>query len=155
MAFYYQHAQPSTLFRAIAGVLIVFCPMLAIGLYFDGYDLTRLLLGLGVFIVVPMIILALFHALTVRVSANWIEMSFGIGLIRKRIAIMDIESSSDVTNRWYYGRGIRKIQSGWMFNVSGFDAVEIRCGNGRRFRIGTDEPRKLLKAIESATAAKA
>ena len=154
MAFYYQHTQPCRLLRMITGLSVLFSLMLVIGLYFDGYDLAQALPGMGLFIIALFLVLALFHALTVRVSEDRIDLSFGIGLIRKRIAIEDIESSSDVKNRWYYGWGIRKIKSGWMFNVSGFDAVEIRCGNGRRFRIGTDEPRKLLKAIESATAAK-
>lgn len=154
MVIHYQHTQPCGLLRAMVVLLLVFCPMLAIGLYVDGYDFANAFPEVGVFFIVPVLILALFHGLTVRVSSDWIDLSFGIGIIRKRIAIKDIESSSDVKNRWYYGWGIRRIQSGWMFNVSGLDAVEVKLGNGRRFRIGTDEPGRLLKAIESATAGK-
>jgi hypothetical protein len=36
----------------------------------------------------------------------------------------------------------------WVYNVSGFDAVEIQMRNGRIKRIGTDEPRKLEQAIQ-------
>jgi hypothetical protein len=36
------------------------------------------------------------------------------------------------------------------FNVSGFDAVLIRRTGGKTFLLGTDEPRKLVAAIESA-----
>ena len=54
-------------------------------------------------------------------------------------------------NRWYNGWGIRLIPRGWIFNVSGFDAVEIQMKNGRRYRIGTDEPEALLAAIQSVT----
>ncbi len=36
---------------------------------------------------------------------------------------------------------------GWMFNVSGLDAVDIELKDGGRFRIGTDEPEELVRAI--------
>jgi hypothetical protein len=35
----------------------------------------------------------------------------------------------------------------WVWNVSGLDAVELTLRSGRRFRIGTDEPEELAKAI--------
>ena len=35
----------------------------------------------------------------------------------------------------------------WIFNVSGFGAVEIRMKNGKIYRIGTDEPKALESAI--------
>jgi len=34
-----------------------------------------------------------------------------------------------------------------MFNVSGLDAVEITLISGKRFRIGTDKPNKVVEAI--------
>jgi len=34
-----------------------------------------------------------------------------------------------------------------IFNISGFDAVEIKIKNNKRYRIGTDEPVKLESAI--------
>jgi hypothetical protein len=38
-----------------------------------------------------------------------------------------------------------------LYNVSGTDAVEIELRSGRRFRIGTDEPKVLAQAIQTAT----
>jgi hypothetical protein len=35
------------------------------------------------------------------------------------------------------------LLSGWLDNVSGFDAVAIQLSNGRQFCVGTDEPEKL------------
>lgn len=35
-----------------------------------------------------------------------------------------------------------------MYNVAGYDAVELELRSGRVFRIGTDEPDALLAAIE-------
>ncbi|MDY7014940.1 MAG: hypothetical protein SVX43_15355 [Cyanobacteriota bacterium] len=55
-----------------------------------------------------------------------------------------------VKNPWYYGWGIRLTPRGWLFNVSGLDAVEISLNSGRHFRIGTDRPRELERAIRRA-----
>ena len=37
----------------------------------------------------------------------------------------------------------------WLWNVSGFRAVELVFKDGKRFRIGTDEPESLIRAIEN------
>jgi len=37
-----------------------------------------------------------------------------------------------------------------IYNISGFDAVEIKMKDGKRYRIGTDEPKKLEVAITQA-----
>ena len=94
-------------------------------------------------------IVALFHSLTVHVSGEEIALSFGIGLIRKRFLIKTVKTASIVQNRWYHGWGIKRIKGGWLYNVGGWDAVEIQLENGRKNRIGTDEPEALLAAIES------
>jgi len=93
--------------------------------------------------------LVLFHSLSVRVSENDIVLTFGVGLIGKSFVVSDIQSAAIVRNRWYYGWGIKRIPGGWVYNVSGFDAVEIQLNDGRNYRIGTDEPEKLHAAIES------
>ena len=36
----------------------------------------------------------------------------------------------------------------WIFNVFGFNALEIQMKNGKIYRIGTDEPEKLETAIK-------
>jgi len=36
----------------------------------------------------------------------------------------------------------------WIFNVSGFDAIELTMKNGRIYCIGTDEPEKLEAVIK-------
>ncbi len=77
-----------------------------------------------------------------------------IGLIRKSFLVDELETAAAVRNRWYHGWGIRKILGGWLYNVSGFDAVELRLKHGGRYRIGTDQPAELLAAIESVMAAK-
>lgn len=92
----------------------------------------------------------LFDSLTVKVSRTCISLKFGIGLIRKRFALVDVQNATIVRNPWYYGWGIRLTPRGWLYNVSGLDAVEIQFRNGRKCRIGTDEPLELLAAVESS-----
>jgi hypothetical protein len=95
--------------------------------------------------------LLLFSALTVEVTMDKLLLSFGPGLIRKSFHIEDIRNAKVVRNPWYYGWGIRSTPHGWLFNVSGLDAVELELKNSRRFRIGTDDPQELLRAIQQAS----
>ena len=74
----------------------------------------------------------------------------GLGLIRRSFRIEDIQDVRVVRNLWYYGLGIRLTPQGWLFGVSGLDAVEIRLKDGRRFRIGAKEPQQLIAAIQAA-----
>ncbi|MBN1541411.1 hypothetical protein JW992_04635 [candidate division KSB1 bacterium] len=94
--------------------------------------------------------LVLLSTLSVKVGSETLIVSFGPGLIRKKFAIRDIRTARAVRNPWYYGWGIRLTPHGWMFNISGLDAVELELTNGRKFRIGTDDPLNLVAAIQSA-----
>ena len=94
-------------------------------------------------------ILASFASLQVIVDEKHLRIKFGYGIYQKKILLSDVQSAKTVKNHWYYGWGIR----GWLwpkmciYNVSGFDAVEIKMKNGKTYRIGTDEPKKLEQAI--------
>ena len=63
--------------------------------------------------------------------------------------LRDIASVRIVKNLWWYGWGIRfwLRPRMWIFNVSGFDAVEIVMRDHRVYRIGTDVPKDLEMAI--------
>ena len=43
--------------------------------------------------------------------------------------------------------GIHHTPYGWLYNVSGFDAVAITLRDGRKFAVGTDDPHGLITAI--------
>ncbi len=93
------------------------------------------------------IALVLFATLTTVVERGVLEVRFGPGLIRRRIKLSDIKDVHVVRNPWYCGWGIRWIGRGWLWNVSGYGAVELELRDGRRFRIGTDQPQELAKAL--------
>lgn len=98
-----------------------------------------------------LLLVVLFCCLTVSVDDRYLMASFGIGLFRRKILLSEIKSAETTKNKWYYGWGIRYLGTdGWMFNISGLDAVKLELKNGKKFRIGTDEPAKLVAALKSS-----
>jgi hypothetical protein len=98
--------------------------------------------------------LVLFASLTVVLWQDILEIRFGLGVIRKKFHLKDIESCQVVKNPWYYGWGIRPTPHGWLYRVSGSYAVEIRMKTSKRYRIGTDVPHELEEEIRRATEGK-
>ncbi len=104
--------------------------------------------------VIFLIILALvsFSSLNVKIDEEYLKIRFGYGIYSKSFLLKDIGQAKAVRNHWYYGWGIRL----WLwphtviYNVSGFDAVEIKMKNKKTYRIGTDEPKELESAIIQA-----
>jgi hypothetical protein len=105
-------------------------------------------------VVLLALVLLLFSSLTVRVDPEHVALRFGPGLIRKRFRTALILEAVPVRNRWWYGWGIRLTPHGWLFNVNGLDAVELRMADGHSYRIGTDEPDALAGAITAARKAR-
>jgi hypothetical protein len=141
----YSHTQPGTLMRAILGsvALAAFGALVFFGLRPEPVGLV----ASGATCLVMVVCLMLFHSLTVAVTDEAVQISFGPGLIRRSFRLSDIVSCAAVRNSWVYGWGIHMMRGGWVYNVSGFDAVELTFKDGRKARIGTDEPHKLSEAI--------
>ncbi|HEW79552.1 MAG TPA: hypothetical protein ENH34_06300 [Phycisphaerales bacterium] len=89
----------------------------------------------------------LMSSLNIKIDADFVRVIFGMGMFRKKFALKDIIYCKTVKNKWWHGWGIHMCGGGWLYNVSGFDAVEITMASGRKNRIGTDEPEKLAEAI--------
>lgn len=92
-----------------------------------------------------------FAWLTIDIQDGVLIARFGPGLIRKRVSLTMISTCIVVRNPWWYGWGIRWTPHGWLYNVSGLAAVELTLTDGRRLRIGTDEPERLCQAIAQAS----
>lgn len=141
----YQHTQPGHLMRIVLGSALLLMVGMAISIgshpaaYGFEFGSTLMILCLG-----------LFHSLSVTVTKESLTVAFGAGVIRKQFSLAEIEAAVQVRNPWFYGWGIRLTPSGWMYNVSGYDAVELQLKNGKRFRIGTDDPQGLLEALSHA-----
>lgn len=105
-------------------------------------------------IVTPLLLLTFvaFDGLTIRVTRNELVWRFGrFGFPRGRVALADIVSVTATRTTFWEGWGIRLTRRGWLYNVSGHDAVLIQRRNGKTFLLGTDEPRKLKAALDRAT----
>lgn len=143
----YEHTQPGTLIRVMLSCgLTLACVAAFTPIVQNGQPEYPALIPAGIL----MLCLSLFHSLNVRVTCNDISISFGAGLIHKEFMIGDVENATIVRTRWYHGWGIKKIWGGWLYNVSGFDAVQLTMRDGKIVQIGTDEPKQLLAAIQEA-----
>jgi hypothetical protein len=141
MSILYRHTQLGRLALAI-GV-----PVMAVAAALAFRDA---LAGGAIVSVVAVFILLSMFSLTTVVSDTDVHVWFGVGLIRRRIALNRITSTELVQNHWIYGWGVHWIPDGWLWNVSGLEGVELALVSGRRFRIGTDEPEQLAAAIQGA-----
>lgn len=101
-------------------------------------------------LIIVLLTISTFATLTVIVSKRAISLRFGVGIIRKKYQLDDIVGYKAVKNPWYYLLGIRYTPRGWLYAVSGNSAVELALRNGKYVRIGTDEPEKLIQALDRA-----
>ena len=137
----YEHSQPAgliVLVPVIAGIIVT---------AYLGFLLSNIasLSTCGILVVV----LFLFHKLTVSIDGMFIHVRFGPGIVGMKFRLDHIESCEVVRNPWYAGWGLRVLPRGYLLNIAGLDAVELRMKTGQTHRIGTDEPRVLCQAIET------
>ena len=90
----------------------------------------------------------LFGWLRVYITDRTLVVSFGVGLVKRRIPLDSIAESEVVRNKWWWGFGMRSTSTGWMYNVSGLDAVLLHLDDDKTFRVGTDDADGLAKALQ-------
>ncbi len=89
------------------------------------------------------------YRMTVSVENGKLIILSGTGHLRKVIDLSEVASCEPVQNKWWFGWGLRWIPGGWLINVSGWDAVELRYRSGGLLRVGTDEPWQLCDAVQA------
>jgi hypothetical protein len=97
--------------------------------------------------VILLICAIVFSKLTIKIDGESLEASFATGLIRKKVPLAEIAECEPIRIRWWYGWGIHLTPYGWLYNVSGLDAVVITLRNDGKFALGTDDPQGLVAAI--------
>ena len=139
----YHHKQTGWTLIALSAIIGAFAII--------GYVAGGSLDSLGLFaVILTIVVLLLFASLTVEVEAGNLLVLFGPGLVRRSIALQDIVDVRTVTHLRIYGWGIRWWPGRfWLWNVGGIHAVELTLKGGRHFRIGTDEPEALVRAIQN------
>lgn len=149
MAVQYQHTQIGYAILSIilGGGIVATLPALLL------IDDLGALVWIGV---APLMIAAvLFGSLTVRVTDDTLTWYFGPGFLRQALPLSSIERVEVVQTSVMDGWGIRKIRDGWLYTVSGLDAVEVETANGDWVRIGTNEPQRLADVLNASSESEA
>jgi hypothetical protein len=92
----------------------------------------------------------LFGWLVVEVDRNAIDVRFGVGLIGRHFDVADVRRCDRIRTRIWWGWGLHWTPSGWLYNVSGRDAVRVEFASQQAVMIGTDDADGLVRAIETA-----
>lgn len=104
----------------------------------------------GILVLTFLICLLTFYKLTITIDNTHLSFKLGIGLVSKSYKIEDLSSCSSVTNSALYGIGIRMLPSGWLYNVSGLKAIELRFKHKTSVvRIGNNKPDEISLLIQS------
>lgn len=108
------------------------------------------LIVLGILAFTFFLCLSTFYKLTITVDSTHVSFKLGIGLFSKSYKISDLRSCMPVTNSAIYGIGIRWLPDGWLYNVSGLKAIELRFKHKASvIRIGTNKPDEISQLIQS------
>jgi hypothetical protein len=133
----YSHTQTGT---AIVGAMLIMAGVFSI-------------LGLCVmktfFITVLFLLVVgwLFHSLKIDIGDGRLRWAFGSGLIRNSAPLTEIVSAVPVKSGLSWGIHWSP-RLGWLYNVSGWDAVLVTLRSGKKFALGTDEPQILAARLE-------
>lgn len=103
--------------------------------------------------IILLVCIVLFYKLRITIEDDTLCLSFGIGTIRESAPVADIAACEPIRIKWWYGWGIHLTPYGWLYTVSGFDAVAITLRDGRKFALGTDDPYGAVDAIRRSSSA--
>ena len=105
--------------------------------------------GILIFVAVTFALTLLsFYKLTITIDDTYLSFSLGIGLIRKSYLLSGIQSCTPVKNPVLAGLGIHMTSGGWLYNVSGPYAIQLKFrDNTSEVRIGTDRPDEIAEEV--------
>jgi hypothetical protein len=135
----YRHSQPGYLSIVMSCFLFAVCAVI----YFFGLHILGILSG-----ALTLFLLILMYKLTIEIKGGVLRFWFGPGLFWKTIPLEKIaycEPFKGVFGGW----GFRYVFDGWLYNVSGFQAVTIVLKSGKKIHIGTDDLQLLMAEINS------
>jgi hypothetical protein len=151
---FYEHKQKGgRWFYSSFFILLLFIPIF--------YNISAMMKCPGVVFLLPVLAIIVatiiwtiltYSSLTVTIDNEFIHVVFGPYAFFKRFALKDIASCKPVKNSFWDSWGIHMCGSGWLYNIAGFDAVEITMKSGKHNRIGTDEPQQLAETIQNIIA---
>ena len=141
----YRHTQYGALTFIIfltTGILIIVVALTKVA---EGQMLSAILM-----ICLYLLGIGMFYSFTVEISDGNLKFWFGIGIVRKKCALSEVQSIKEVKNPWYYFWGVKSIPGGWYYAIAPGPAVEIELKNGKIIQLGTNQPEMLKQAIDAA-----
>jgi|WetSurMetagenome_2_1015567.scaffolds.fasta_scaffold198276_2 hypothetical protein len=106
------------------------------------------LITFGITSLIMLFLLLCFYQMVIEVNQTYLSFSMGIGLFRGQYRIENLKECRPVVNSWINGIGMRMISHGWLYNVSGYKAVELTFKDSDRvIRLGTNQPEEIAKIV--------
>jgi hypothetical protein len=136
----YRHSQPGYLMIVVGMIILVVTAFVYV---YDSQQAGWILGTIGLFILV------FGYKLTVEISDGCFRFWFGPGIFWKKIAF-DRIAYCEPCKGIILGWGIHFGPGGWLYNVSGMKAVTVVLKSGKKLHIGTNEPVRLIEAINSS-----
>ncbi len=143
----YDHTQTSPLFLLLAAIGIGF---FVGGSQADGQKLSLALFSIGA---VWFLLALSFRQLICRDEGDHLRISFGpLPIFRRKLLYARLEKVEVSRSRLLDGWGIHLCtRGGWVWNLWGFDCVDIDFTGGKKLRLGTDDPESLAAFLNSRT----
>ena len=140
----YDHTQASPLYLFLVATGIGF---FVGGNQIDGQELSITLFSIGsVFFLLGLS----FRQLTCRDEGDHLRISFGpLPIFRRKLLYDRLEKVEQSRSRLLDGWGIHLCtRGGWVWNLWGFDCVDIDSTGGKKLRLGTDDPGGLTAFLQ-------
>lgn len=140
----YQHAQ-----KGITTIIILTCILVFMMVMITYVNPLSAEMGNVLYFIFGIFLLTglFMYQLKVTLTDTEIRVQYGIAPVFPVFPLEDIAEVHAVRNPWWVGWGIRYAINYWVYNVSGYGAVELVKKDGSRVRIGTDEPEVLVEKI--------
>ena len=95
-----------------------------------------------------LLVLAGLGRFVVQVDGHTLRWHFGyLGWPHWQLPLADIRAVEVARSSWVEGWGIRRTKEGMLYNARGSGAVRLTLKDGRRLRLGSDEPDRLAAVI--------
>lgn len=144
----YHHIQNAPMYWIL---IVVAAAILTAGISIDESTVQVIMYSVGGLM---LLFAASFRHLEVADEGDALLVSFGpLPLFRRRVQYDNIESVSRARSTFLDGWGIHMSPSGgWVWNLWGYDCVDIRMKRGPKLRLGTDDLEALVVFLESRVA---
>ena len=92
-----------------------------------------------------------FRQLSCRDEGDYLRISFGpLPLFRRKLLYSKLEKVGPSRSSWKDGWGIHlSSRGGWVWNIWGYDCVDIASTGGKKLRLGTDDLEGLAAFLQS------